>query len=101
MVSAVGVGERMQRVIGVDAKAVGGNEDGTGCAERDVASARAHNARADSRSGIIARAGHNLDRFRQAQLRRGRSRQHAGHFVAFKQLRHLLFAHRADLQHFL
>ena len=99
MIAAVGVGERVQGVVGVDAEFVGRDENRPGCAEREVAAARAHRAGADRGGGIVARARHDAHRFRQAQRFRRVRCERAHDLVAFKQSRHLIFGNAADVQH--
>ncbi len=67
MPAAVRVGEGVQRVVGVDAEARGGDEDRPGGAEGDVAAALADDAGADRRGGVVARSGDDLAAARQAE----------------------------------
>ena len=101
VIATVGVGKGVQRVIGVDAKFVGRDEDRPGRAERDIAAARADCVGADRRRGVVTCARHDLDRFRKAERLCRFLRQCADDLEALKELRHLRFGNAADLQHFL
>ena len=101
MIAAVCVRKGMKRIVRVDAKFVGRNEDRAGRAEREIAPACADRTRADRRRSVVACTGHDFDRFRKTQRMRRFLREPAHDRKAFKQLRHLAFGNAADLQHFL
>ena len=101
MIAAVCVRKGMKRIVRVDAKFVGRNEDRPGRAERNIAPACADRTRADRRRSVVACTGHDLDRLRQPQRLRRFLREPAHDRKAFKQLRHLAFGNAANLQHFL
>ena len=101
VIAAVGVGKGVQGVVGVDAEFVGRDEDRAGRAQADVAAARADRAGTDRRCGIVARASHDLDRFRKAKCLCRLFCQRADDRKALKELRHLAFRNAADVKHFL
>ena len=101
MIAAVCVRKGMKRIVRVDAKFVGRNEDRPGRAERNIAPACADCAGSDRRRGVVTCARHDLDRFRKAKCLCRLFYQRADDLEAFKQLRHLAFGNAANLQHFL
>ena len=101
MIAAVCVRKGMKRIVRVDAKFVGRNEDRPGRTEREIAPACADRTRADRRRSVVACTGHDLDRFQKAKCLCRLFCQRADDLEAFKQLRHLAFRNAANLQHFL
>ena len=101
MIAAVCVRKGMKRIVRVDAKFVGRNEDRPGRAEREIAPACADRTRADRRRSVVACTRHDLDRFRKAKCLCRLFCQRADDLEALKQLRHLAFGNAANLQHFL
>ena len=101
MPAAVGMGKCMERIVGINAELVSGDEDGAGSAQGDVAAACAHNAGTHSSSGVVAGAAHHLCGSGDAQCGSHFGQDSAYHFIAFVQAGHLLFGNAADLQHFL
>ena len=99
VIAAVGVRKGVQRVVGIDAEFVGRDEERPGCAEREIAPARADRARADRGGGIVACARHDAHRFRQPQRSCSLRRERPHDLVALKQLRHLTFRYAAAGQH--
>ena len=87
--------------MGVCAEGSGGNEQGTACAQGDIAAALPHHAGTHGRGGVVAGSGDDLDGHWQTKFCGDFRKYRADYFITFKELRHLSFLHAADIQHLL
>ena len=87
--------------MGVCAEGSGGNEQGTACAQGDIAAALPHHAGTHGRGGVVAGSGDDLDGHWQTKFCGDFRKHRADYFITFKELRHLSFLHAADIQHLL
>ena len=101
VIPAVGMGKGVECVVLVDAELLRGDEHGAGGAEGNIAAALAHNTCTNRSGGVVPRTGADLGGFGNSQQLRYVRLHGADAFVAFKQLRHLLFRNTADGEHFL
>ena len=101
VIPAVGMGKGVECVVLVDAELLRGDEHGAGGAEGNIAAALAHNTCTNRSGGVVPRAGADLGGFGNSQQLRYVRLHGADAFIAFKQLRHLLFRNTADGEHFL
>ena len=101
MPAAVGVGEGVQRVPGIHPEAVARDEDGAGCAERNVAAAPADDTGADRRGGVVAGARRDLHAGRNAEPFRCLREKRADGLIALEETGHDGFRETAYGQHLL
>ena len=95
----VGMGEGVEGVVGIHPEPLGGDEQGAGGAQGDVAAPLPHHAGAHGGGGVVAGAGHHLHVVGEAQGAGQLGPDGAHHLVALEEPGHLLRLHAADVQH--